>query len=63
MPFEVMIKQWKRRVEDSGVLDTLREREHYEPPSVKKRKKRAAAVKREYKRRMEQSTFNPVSSV
>ncbi len=43
------LKRFKRECARSGVLAELRKREHYESPSVKRKKKSEAARKRKYK--------------
>ncbi|MBQ9121253.1 MAG: 30S ribosomal protein S21 [Clostridia bacterium] len=43
------LRRFKRQCARSGVLTELRKREHYEKPSVKKKKKSEAARKRKYK--------------
>ncbi len=46
---ESALKRWKRQCAKAGVLAELRKREHYEKPSVKRKKKSEAARKRKYK--------------
>ena len=46
---ENALKRFKRSCAKSGVLAEVRKREHYEKPSVKRKKKSAAARKRNYK--------------
>ena len=43
------LRRFKRSCAKSGVLSELRKREHYESPSVKRRKKSEAARKKKYK--------------
>ena len=43
------LKRFKRQCAKSGVLSEIRKREHYEKPSVKRKKKSEAARKRRYK--------------
>ncbi len=43
------LRRGRRQGERSGVLAELRKREHYEKPSVKRKKKSEAARKRKYK--------------
>ena len=40
--------RFKRQCAKSGVLSEIRKREHYEKPSVKRKKKSEAARKRKY---------------
>jgi len=42
------LKRFKRQCAKSGVLSEIRKREHYEKPSVKRKKKSEAARKRKY---------------
>ena len=43
------LRRFKRSCARSGVLAEVRKREHYEKPSVKRKKKSEAARKRKYK--------------
>ena len=43
------LRRFKRQCAKSGVLTELRKREHYETPSVKRKKKSEAARKRKFK--------------
>ena len=45
---ESALKRFKRKCARSGVLAEDRRREHYEKPSVKRKKKAEAARKRKY---------------
>ena len=45
---ESALKRFKRQCAKSGVLAEVRKREHYDKPSVKKKKKSEAARKRKY---------------
>ncbi|HEX7382332.1 MAG TPA: 30S ribosomal protein S21 [Nevskiaceae bacterium] len=49
-PFEVALRRFKRACEKAGVLTDLRKREYFEKPSQVRKRKRAAAVKRQAKR-------------
>ena len=42
------LKRWKRSCAKSGVIAEVRKREHYEKPSVRRKKKSEAARKRKY---------------
>ena len=46
---ENALKRFKRSCAKSGVLAEVRKREHYEKPSVKRKKKSEAAGKRKFK--------------
>lgn len=43
------LRRFKRQCSKAGVLSELRKREHYEKPSVRRKKKSEAARKRKYK--------------
>jgi len=43
------LRRFKRQTARDGTLAELRKREHYEKPSVKRKKKSEAARKRKYK--------------
>ncbi|MBQ3125158.1 MAG: 30S ribosomal protein S21 [Clostridia bacterium] len=42
------LRRFKRQCAKSGVMAEVRKREHYEKPSVKRKKKSEAARKRKY---------------
>lgn len=46
---ERVIKSFKKQVEKAGVLSDLKKRQHYEKPSVRRKKKSIAARKRRIK--------------
>ena len=43
------LRRWKKSCARSGVLAEVRKREHYEKPSVKRKKKSEAARTRKFK--------------
>ena len=45
---ENALKRFKRKCARAGVLAEIRKREHYEKPSVKRKKKAEAARKRKF---------------
>jgi len=46
---ENALRRFKRQTSRDGVIQEVRKREHYEKPSVKRKKKSEAARKRKYK--------------
>jgi small subunit ribosomal protein S21 len=48
--FENALKRFKKQCEKTGVLSEVRKREHFEKPSIKRKKKALAAKKRVMKR-------------
>lgn len=49
-PFDVALRRFKRTIEKLGLLTELRAREFYEKPTSERKRKKAAAVKRHFKR-------------
>lgn len=47
---ENALKRFKRKCEKSGILTEIKKRQHYEKPSVKKKRKALAARKKLLKR-------------
>jgi len=48
--FESALKRFKKQCEKTGILSEVRKREHFEKPSIKRKKKALAAKKRVMKR-------------
>ncbi|MBS3780605.1 MAG: 30S ribosomal protein S21 [Desulfovermiculus sp.] len=44
--FDYALRKFKKQCEKSGILSELKKRQHYEKPSVQRKKKEAAARKR-----------------
>ena len=40
--FESLLKRFNRKVQQGGILAEVRRREHYEKPSIKRKRKEAA---------------------
>jgi small subunit ribosomal protein S21 len=49
-PFESALKRFKKQCEKAGILSEIKKREHYEKPSVKRKRKAIAARKKALKR-------------
>ena len=49
-PFEVAMRRFKRSCEKAGTLAEVRRREFYEKPTQERKRKQAAAVKRQLKK-------------
>lgn len=49
-PFDVALRRFKRSCEKAGVLSEVRRRQAYEKPTSIRKRKRAAAVKRQQKK-------------
>jgi small subunit ribosomal protein S21 len=48
--FENALKKFKKQCEKEGILSEIKKREHYEKPSVKRKKKALAARKKAFKK-------------
>ncbi len=48
-PFDIALRRFKRTCEKAGVVSEVRRREFYEKPTAVRKRKKAAAVKRNYK--------------
>jgi small subunit ribosomal protein S21 len=48
--FEQAFRRFKKQVEKAGILSEIKKREHYEKPSVSKKKKSISARKRALKK-------------
>ena len=48
---ESALRRFKRKTAMAGVMSEIRKREHYEKPSVKRKRKSEAARKRKMKKR------------
>ncbi len=53
IPFDVLFKRWKRKVDEDGLMQELRQREFFEKPSAKRKRKKLAAISRQ--KRQDQS--------
>ncbi len=49
-PFEVALRRFRRTCEKAGVIAEVRSREFYEKPTSIRKRERAAAVKRNFKK-------------
>ncbi len=48
--FESALRRFKKQCEKAGILSEMRKREHYEKPSVRRKRKAIAARKKATKR-------------
>ena len=44
--FDIALRRFKKQVEKAGILSEMKKRQHFEKPSVMRKKKKAAARKR-----------------
>jgi len=52
------LRRFKRKMEDAGTLDTLREKEFYEKPTTK-RKRAKGAAKARWKKKLQKEQLPP----
>lgn len=52
------LRRFKKKVEESGILDDLRKKEFYEKPTTKRKRKQGAAVNR-YKKNLAKEQLPP----
>ena len=55
---ENALKRFKRKCEKSGILTEIKKRQHYEKPSVRKKRKASAARKKLLKRLAQERRMN-----
>jgi small subunit ribosomal protein S21 len=55
---ENALRRFKRKCEKSGILTEIKKRQHYEKPSVKKKRKALAARKKLLKRLAQERKLN-----
>ena len=48
--FEIALKKFKKQCEKEGILSEIKRREHYDKPSIKRKKKAVAARKKSVRR-------------
>lgn len=54
MPINTALKKFKQKVDDSGVLETVRQKMFYEKPTTERKRKKGAAKARWLKKLREQ---------
>ena len=55
LPLNVALRKFKQKVEDSGILETLRSKMFYEKPTTERKRKKGAAKARWNKKLRDQS--------
>jgi len=46
LPFDLALRRFKRACEKAGIPSKLRQKEYFEKPTTKRKRKKAAAIKR-----------------
>jgi small subunit ribosomal protein S21 len=49
MPFERALRIFRRKCDNAGIVQEVRKREFFEKPTAKRKRKKAAAIKRQQK--------------
>jgi small subunit ribosomal protein S21 len=52
------LRRFKKKIEESGILDDLRKKEFYEKPTTERKRKKGAAINR-YKKKLEKEKLPP----
>jgi len=55
--FDFALRKFKKQCEKAGILSEMKKRQHYEKPSVQRKKKEAAARKRLMKKLRKARSF------
>lgn len=50
LPFDLALRRFKRACEKAGIPSKLRQKEYFEKPTSKRKRKKAAAIKRHTKK-------------
>jgi len=56
-PFDVMLRQFKKKCERKGIVAEVRERQYYEKPAEKRQRKKKEAIRRERINQMNNNTL------
>mgnify|MGYP001248063645 FL=1 len=56
-PFDVMLRQFKKKCERAGIVAEVRKREYYEKPAQKKQRKKKEAIRREQINQLNNNTL------
>ena len=50
--FDSLLRRFNKRVQTDGILSEIRRRQHFEPPTVKRKKKEAARLRKLRKKQL-----------
>ena len=56
-PFDVLMRQFKKKCERKGIVAEVRERQYYEKPSQRKQRKKKEAIRREKLNQLNNNTL------
>tara|TARA_R100000231_G_C5203204_1_gene128074 strand:+ start:190 stop:399 length:210 start_codon:yes stop_codon:yes gene_type:complete len=57
MSFEKALRIFRKKVDNSGMKDKLREKEYYEKPNWKRKRKLKSAIKRQQRERAKEQAY------
>lgn len=57
MSFEKALRIFRKKVDNSGMKDKLREKEYYEKPNWKRKRKLKSAIKRQQRERAKEHSY------
>ena len=57
-PFDVMLRQFKKKCERKGIVAEVRERQYYEKPADKRQRKKTEAIRREKLNQLNNNTLS-----
>jgi small subunit ribosomal protein S21 len=58
MPFDVGLRKFRKACDKAGIVQEVRMREFYEKPTAKRKRKKAEAIGRTRKLRMQEQSMN-----
>ena len=61
MPFDIGLRRFKKACDNAGIVQEVREREFYEKPTAKRKRKKAEAVSRSRKQQRMLDAFTKPS--
>lgn len=57
MSFEKALRIFRKKVENAGIKDSVREKEYYEKPTAKRRRKLKSAIRRQERERAKEEAY------
>ena len=58
MPFDIGLRKFRKACDKAGIVQEVRKREFYEKPTAKRKRKKAEAMARTRKVRMQEQSMN-----
>ena len=57
MSFEKALRIFRKKVENAGIKDSVREKEYYEKPTARRRRKLKSAIRRQERERAKEESY------